>query len=435
MTKNQKALYEEKRVLVDKMEGIVKEIDSQSGKSTAEQRKAFSEIETQIQELNQSLRFEEERSQKENEKIVRSLNTPSLEDGENFRTSAGVELPVFNRSNKGSVRSWYEKENGENDALKGMTFGRILRAHIFGARNEEEERALSEGTPSAGGYTVPSLISADFVDRLRPISRILQAGANLFTIDDKTNKYNIAKLTGGITIQWLAENAESTPADITFGNVQFGFKTCRAIVKVSNELLQDSLNIERVLTQESVRSFASEFDRVALVGNGTTEPKGIINYTDQEYVSMATNGAAPDSYDEIIALIAELQTNNANVDGLTPAIMHPRTLASYNVLKSATDEQPIRRPAYIENMPFLHTTSVPVTDTYGSSSVASKLFLGDWTQLYYGMRLGITIVPLNQRYAEFNQTAFMIVARIDVQPYHEEAFGYIRGLLGSSIPT
>jgi len=51
------------------------------------------------------------------------------------------------------------------------------------------------------------------------------------------------------------------------------------------------------------------------------------------------------------------------------------------------------------------------------------------------MRLGVTIVPLNQRYAEFNQTAFMIVARIDVQPYHEESFGYIRGLLGASIPT
>jgi HK97 family phage major capsid protein len=430
-----KQLYSKKESLINRMESILEGAKKRGGTFTDEEKNQLEVDEVSLDLMDEKIEEFKQNEQQELNKVFRdaggSFEGPK---SENF-SNAGIEIPIYNRRTKNSVRADFAKNNVVDESLKNMTFGRLLRAHLFGAKNEQEERALSEGTPSAGGYTVPQIVSADFIDRLRPISRVMQAGANLFTIDDKTNKYNLAKLTGGITIEWLAENAESTPADLTFGNVQFAFKTARAIVRVSNELVQDSLNLERVLTTESVRSFATEFDRVALVGNGTSEPKGIINYTDHETVSMTTNGAAPASYDEVIALIMELQLNNADVLGTTPAIMSPRTLAAYNVLKDSVNDQPLQRPDYIKLMPFLHTTSVPIVDTYGSSSAASKLFLGDWSQLYYGMRLGVTIVPLNQRYAEFNQTAFLIVARIDVQPYHEAAFGYIQGLLGATLPT
>jgi HK97 family phage major capsid protein len=441
MTKQLGKLYDEKKSLMDKMDSILSSVQSRSdGKATVEEKRTFDEVEAQLKVINDSIELHKVAEKKGLAEEARNAMRVESENGEgnenNFRTASGKELPVFNRRSKTSVREWYEKENRVDESLRGMTFGRIAKAYLFGPSNEAEERALGEGTPSAGGYTVPEVIATEFVDRLRPKSRVLQAGANVITIDDKTSKYSLAKLVNGLTVEWKAENSQQSPADPSFGQVAFEFKTARALCVLSNELLQDSINIEAAINTEAVRGFASEFDRVALVGSGSgSEPTGIKGYAGAQVVSMPTNGAAPTNYDEIIALIQELQSANVEVDGMTPAIMHPRTLASYNALKSGVDDQPLRRPTYIENMPFMHTTSVPINDTYGSSSAASKLFIGDWTQLYFGMRLNVTIQPLKERYADYNQTGFLIVARLDVKPFHEAAFGYIRGLLGASLPT
>lgn len=440
MTTELKELYEQKGKIVEEMEKTLSEVKKRGGKASKEEREKYDKWDDQLDELNEQIGFQIKvdklgisKEAKEGVTIQRGA-TEKSED--NFSTPSGAEIPVFNIRSKGSVKETYERTNSVDDSLKGMTFGRLVRAHLFGAKNELEERALSEGTPSAGGYTVPEIISADFIDRLRPKSRVLQAGANLITIDNKTDKYSLAKLLTGLTVEWKAENAEQTPADPTFGQVSFEFKTLRAMTILSNELLQDSLNIERAITQEAVKSFAAEFDRVALVGTGMdNQPLGITGYSNAKTVSMVENGAAPTNYDEIIALISELQSANVDIDGNASAIMHPRTLASYNAAKSDVDSQPLNRPPYIQGMPFLQTTSVPITDTYGTSSAGSKLFLADWSQLYFGMRLGVTIIPLRERYAENYQTGFVIAARMDVQPYHEEAFGYVKGLIGSDLPS
>jgi HK97 family phage major capsid protein len=441
MTKQLGKLYDEKKSLMDKMDSILSSVQSRSdGKATVEEKRTFDEVEAQLKVINDSIELHKVAEKKGLAEEARNAMRVESENGEgnenNFRSASGKELPVFNRSNKTSVREWYEKENKADESLRGMTFGRIAKAYLLGATSELEERALAEGTDSTGGFTVPEIVSASFIDRMRPKSRVLQAGANLFTVDQRTDKFSWAKLTTGITAEWKAENASQSSADPAFGNVQFSFKTLRALVVSSNELIQDSLNFEKILEAEAAGAFAAEFDRVALVGSsGAGQPVGIANYTNAVKVSMPTNGAEPSNYNEIIALIAELQTENAEVDGMTPAIMHPRTLASYNVLLSAVDDQPIQRPNYIASMPFLQTTSVPVNDSYGSSNVASKLFLGDWSKLYFGMRLGVTILPLRERYADYNQTGFLIAARIDVQPTHENAFGFIQGLLGTTLPT
>ncbi|MBL7871372.1 MAG: phage major capsid protein [Cyclobacteriaceae bacterium] len=437
MSNELKQLYEDKRILVEKSETLLKDVKTRSNKIvSAEERKTFDEMAKQIDDINGSIEFHKTYEKNALYDEVRKMEKPMLTDQEGFSLNSGRVLPVFNRSNKASVRSYYESSNPQNAELSKVGFGQLVRAKLFGAKNELEERALAEGIDSAGGYSVPEIISADFVDRMRPKSRLLQAGANLFTVDQRTDKFSWAKLETGITAEWKAENASQSAADPTFGTVAFEFKTLRALVLMSNELLQDSLNIDKMIEAEATRAFASEFDRVGLIGSGSgAEPQGISNYSNAVTVSMTTNGAAPASYDEVLALIMELQTENAEVDGTSPAIMHPRTLAAYNVLKSTADDQPIRRPDYISMMPFLHTTSVGIADTYGSASDASKLFLGEWNKLYFAQRLGVQIIPLNQRYAENNQTGFLIVARVDVKPTHENAFGYIKGLLGASIPS
>jgi HK97 family phage major capsid protein len=438
MSNDLKQLYDQKKNLIDKAEGIQALVKTRSNKIvTNEERSQFDTIMKQVEEVNGSIEFHKQFEKNALYDEARKVKNDAVDDSTNFRhSSTGKVIPVFNKENRSAtIRSFVESESQVDESLKGMTTGRLLRIHLTGAKNELEERALAEGTPSAGGYTVPSVLSADFVDRLRPKSTVLTAGANTIYFDG-TNSYSMAKLVNGLTAEWKAENAVQSPADMSFGTVTFAPKTLRAMVVCSRELIEDSLNFENIFNAEAARAFATELDRVSLVGSGTgAEPEGIYNYTNAPFIWNGANGETPTNYDEIISLIYELQAGNANVDGSSAAIMHPRTLAAYNMLKGAVELQPLQRPAYIANMPFYQTTSVPITQSYGSSNVASSLFIGDWSQLYFGVRSGVTIHPLKERYAEYNQIGFLVTMRADVQPLHEQSFGYVKGILGASVLT
>ena len=68
----------------------------------------------------------------------------------------GQPVRVLSRGERLSERSY-----------TGPTLGDLIRAKVTGPRNEDEKRALSEGTDSAGGYTVPAPLSSDFIDLMR----------------------------------------------------------------------------------------------------------------------------------------------------------------------------------------------------------------------------------------------------------------------------
>src|SRR5690606_27917462 len=61
-----------------------------------------------------------------------------------------------------SVRDYLEARGQLDGAheMRGVTFGRYIRAMVLGPQNDAERRALAEGTDSAGGYTVPAVLSS-----------------------------------------------------------------------------------------------------------------------------------------------------------------------------------------------------------------------------------------------------------------------------------
>ena len=61
--------------------------------------------------------------------------------------------------------------------FNSLSLGKYLRGMTLGATSDLEHRALSEGTDSAGGYTVPTVLSAQLIDMLRADSVIMRAGA------------------------------------------------------------------------------------------------------------------------------------------------------------------------------------------------------------------------------------------------------------------
>ncbi len=299
--------------------------------------------------------------------------------------------------------------------------GRSVGGYLRGDR-----RAMSEGTPSAGGYTTPTIVDGAFVTALTANIVAARAGAQVITLD--SDLHNFATVSALPTFHWRAENAEISASDPTLGQVAFDAEAGAVLVQVSNELLQDSVNIDKVLGYCLTQATANAIDAAAFVGTGSNNiPLGIKGYSNLGYsVAMATDGSAISSYDTLITGMNGLYSYNVN--DITAFVMHPRTFTDLAKLKESTTDAYLQKPDILKNIPFFHTTAIPITDTQGQSNAASAIYFGNFKELVIGYRQGLKILTLDQRYAEFGMTAFLAWVRVDIQPLHTRSFGRIYGI-------
>jgi HK97 family phage major capsid protein/HK97 family phage prohead protease len=325
-----------------------------------------------------------------------------------------------------SVRAWVEERSHHPKEYAHLRLGDVLRALITGPRNELEKRALSEGTDSAGGYTVPDILMARWIDRLRNALVIVRAGAQTVPLTSDTVK--IARLLADPTAAWRSENAAVAESDPTFEAVTFTPRSLDVFTKVSRELLEDSINIGEMLEASLVRSFSVEVDRTCLAGSGTPpQPRGLRSTTNVNEVSQGTNGAALTSYDPILDLLALLWADN--VTDVTTAIMAPRTLATIAKFKEATTNAPLARPPVLAGWNFLQTANVSIAETQGGASTASTLYLGDWSQMLLGFRTEMQVEVARELYRGNYQYGYFGHLRFDMQVTHPESFGRLIGII------
>jgi HK97 family phage major capsid protein len=306
-------------------------------------------------------------------------------------------------------------------------FGDFVRALAVPSNNPEIRAALSEsGGGPAGDYTVPVMLLPQLIDLMRAKTVCIQAGAVTVGLDTETT--NLARISADPTPAWRNEAAAFSIADPTFERITFKPQSLGVLVKVSMELLEDSQNINQALLQCFAGAFAVELDRVGLFGTGVApQPHGIAGTSNVGNISMGTNGALLTNFDPIVNAVAALLNANAGLP--TAAIMAPRTLVKASLLKD-TLNQPLRKPDMIANLPFLATTSVPINQTQGSSNLASEVILGDFSQLMFGIRHGLRIMVLRERYlADNGQIGFLAELRADVQLRHPQSFCEIVGVL------
>ena len=326
----------------------------------------------------------------------------------------GQPVRVLSRGERLSERSY-----------TGPTLGDLIRAKVTGPRNEDEKRALSEGTDSAGGYTVPAPLSSDFIDLMRAKSVAMQAGA--VTVPMTSETLAIARVASDPTVAWRAENAAVAEGDPTFDRVAFTAKTLAGYVKVSRELMEDSINVGRILDDIFARAMAQKLDYAAIFGDGSgNSPTGVAETSGINAVSMGTNGAALADYDKLIDAVYELQVDNA--DDPTAMIMHPRSNAALAKLKDANDN-PLTVPDMIARIPRLATSAAPIDETQGTATNASSIILGDFRQLMIGMRHQIEVRVFDQPFATTGQVAVLAWMRADVQLAQPKAFCALNGII------
>jgi HK97 family phage major capsid protein len=399
-----------------------------------EEERQMQDMEKDILKLEDVIAREEKLQASEGD-LARSLDGRSSGNGHLLDYSRGDEgrtrdsTPIEQRGLNYDERmtDYLVREKGLKP-INDCTFGDFLRAKVTGKpRTPGERRALSESvSDAAGGTFVPDFLASTFIDKMRSAMNTMKFGAR--TIPLTSDNLSFARTITDPTPAWRAEAGPVSESDPVFERLTLLPRSLAVFCKVSQELLDDAPNAGAALAAAFTGACAVEVERVALAGSGTPpEPKGIRNTTNVNETSQGTNGLALANWDNVVDVYTKILTANEPV--VSGMIMAPRTFKGILLFKEATTNAPLQPPPVVRDIPIGVSTSVSIAETQGSSSVASTLYMGNWSRLWFGIRNEVRIEILRELYRANLQVGFLVWLRMDIALEHPQSFGRLIGLL------
>jgi HK97 family phage major capsid protein len=142
---------------------------------------------------------------------------------------------------------------------------------------------------------------------------------------------------------------------------------------------------------------------------------------------MGTNGAALADYAKLVDAIQSVLEGNGAAVG---AVYSPRTAGALAKLEDTTG-QPLRMPKLVEDLRHRTSTRIPNDLVQGTASNASAAFLGDFSQVAYGVRNEITLEVSRDAGESFERARVLVRAylRADVNTLRPKHLCRIVGII------
>lgn len=389
MTMKLHDLKQKRNTIATEMRAIHEKVGE--GMMTEEQRTEWNKANTELEKLDEQIKREEQ---------LRSLDQEFVDD------------------NKQEQRN-----NPENDPeaakveRRNLAFDRFVRSG-FGELSAEEKQALKElraqGTSpdEKGGYTVPTQMLNKIIDQMKAYGGI----ASVAQILNTSNGQDITWSTSDGTEEegeLLGENTAASEQDVEFGTAILGAKKLSSkIIRVSNELLQDSgVSIEAYLGSRIAQRIGRGEAKYLVKGTGTgtpLQPKGL-----DASVTGTVEASAAFSWKDINALAHKLDPAYRNGPKFRLAF-NDDTLKN---LKEMEDAQ--KRPLWLPSIAGVAPSTILgmqyVVDQAIDKMEAGKkfIFCGDFDRFILRRVTYMTLKRLVERYAEYDQTAFLAFHRFD----------------------
>ena len=298
---------------------------------------------------------------------------------------------------------------GSDDEKTGRASNEYKNAFWKAMRNKNSyavQDALQIGTDSEGGYLVPDEFESRLIDKLAD-ENFIRGLATVITSSSGDKKIPVVASHGAAT--WTDEEGEYTEDDDSFSAVTLGAHKLTSIIKVSEELLNDSaFNIETYIAQEFARRMAAAEEAAFLDGNGTGKPTGLLQMGE---TGVTAASAEAITADEIIDLYHSLRTPYRKNAAF---ITNDSTIKVIRKLKDSTGQylwQPGLKegqPDTILNRPIYSSAYMPEIST------GNKIMLfGDLSYYWISDRQGRTFQRLNELYAAKGQVGFRVFQRVD----------------------
>lgn len=296
----------------------------------------------------------------------------------------------------------------DGDSKQGRASDEYKRAFWNSMRNKmsyEVQNALSIGTDSEGGYLVPDEYERKLVQALED-EVFFRSLANVIKTSSGDRKIPIVTSKGEAA--WIDEGGQFPESDDSFGQTSIGAYKLATMIKISDELLNDSVfNIENYISKEFARRIGTKEEEAFFVGDGKGKPEGLFGSADLGVTAATVNITFDDVMDLFYSLRAPYRKK-------ATWLLNDSTVKAIRKLKDGNGNyiwQPSVRdgePDRILNRPYRTSIYVPELAT-GNRVMA----FGDYSYYWIADRQGRSFKRLNELYATTGQVGFLACERVD----------------------
>lgn len=326
-----------------------------------------------------------------------------------------------------------EGEQRSDDEKYAEAFSALLRSTEAGYNGlapeqrqlmqQYEQRAQATTPGSAGGFLVPEGFGDRVIETMQQFGGIQAASFDLPTATGNPLPFPTNDDTGNSSVI-IDENTQDSEQDLVFGEVRLGAYTYTSrIIRVSVELLQDSaIDMDAFIARKFGQRHGRGVSAHLATGNGTTQPEGI---TVGSTAGQTAAGAAAITWADILGLEHSLDPAYR----ASPGVRFVFADSTLEALKAINDSQ--GRPIWLPAIQSSTSVGAPGT-IYGHRYVVDQgmpaiattnisVIFGDLQEYYVRRVLGMQMVRLVERYADFRQVGFMSFLRLDAKVMDGEA--------------
>lgn len=320
----------------------------------------------------------------------------------------------------------YKPEDEPTDEQRyAKSFGRLIRStesglsgldvddrKIVQARmlSQQELRALTTGTGSSGGYTVPEGFGDRVIEAMKQFGGIANVATELPTASGNDLPFPANDDTSNVGAI-IGENTANDEQDLAFTQKVLGaYMYTSKIVRVPFQLMQDTaIDLEgflaRKLGERIGRASAAHF----ATGTGTGQPQGV---TVGAGAGATAAAAAAIAFNDLVELEHSVDPAYRQFGGRF--VFNDTTL---KLLQKTVDGE--SRPLWLPGVGGAVPPSIygyPYTIDQGMPNVgasAKSVAFGLMSEYYVRRVQGIQMLRLVERYAEYFQVGFIAYARMD----------------------
>ena len=269
--------------------------------------------------------------------------------------------------------------------------------------------ALQIGTDSEGGYLVPDEYERTLVEALEE-ENIFRQMAKVIKTSSGDRKIPVVASKG--TASWIDEEGAYPESDDSFGQVSIGAYKLGTMIKVSEELLNDSVfDLQSYISREFARRIGAKEEEAFFTGDGKGKPLGVLAATGGAETGVTAASATAVTADELMDLYYSLKSPYRKK---SMWVLNDSTIKAIRKLKD-NNGQYLWQPSLAAGTPDMILGRPIKTSAYmpAIAAGAKTIAFGDFSYYWIADRQGRSFKRLNELFAATGQVGFLASQRVD----------------------
>ncbi len=366
---------------INEMRGVLDVTEAEGRPLNADEREKYDKIEAEVEDL-----------------------TSTIDRRERHAAAASKVA-----SDQGEARVARSAPESRAEALETPEYRHAFDRYIrFGPSSltSDESRALQIGTNSEGGFLTETTLDRQLVETLDELNVMRQICTVINTASDR----NIPVESDAAAATWISEEGAYVLDDVAFSQVSLSAYKLGTIMKISEELLQDSaiFNLTVYIARNFARRLAGAEETAFVTGSGSGQPTGVDDGATAAVTAAATGAVTTD---ELLDLYHSPKRQYRQSGSW---LMNDATIKAIRQLKDSTNQY-LWQPGLQAGEPdrLLGRPVYSSDDMATMAAGAIAVVFGDFSYYTIADRGPRVMLRLNELYAANGFVAYRMHERVD----------------------